>query len=146
MISRRRSASSMNWRYASWNELRDQPYAPAGAIHGEANSWARRAQFMRSRNSLLNVSCETHDRFNMGQDSKRYIFVSKTGVVSPKGIFLFAFAANYFLEPLHQSMYSPKNHNENNNTEQNNQIIINVWRVQFNAKRTDNKSTYAKKY
>ena len=29
---------------------------------------------------------------------------------------------------------------------ENNQIKINVWRVQFNAKRTDNKSAYAKEY
>ena len=66
MISRRRSASSMNW-------IAHQPYAPAGAIHGAANSWVQRTQFTRSRNSLLNLSFETNDRFNVGCKAKRYI-------------------------------------------------------------------------
>ena len=30
---------------------------------------------------------QTNDTFNVGQEYKRYIFVPKTGVVKPKGIF-----------------------------------------------------------
>ena len=37
---------------------------------------------------VLMFSIQTNDRFNVGQESKRYIFVPKTGVVKPKGIFL----------------------------------------------------------
>ena len=33
-------------------------------------------------------SCETHDGLDMGHKTKRYIFMPKTGVVKPKGIFL----------------------------------------------------------
>ena len=32
-------------------------------------------------------SCEAHDRLDMGQEYKRYIFMPKTGGVKPKGIF-----------------------------------------------------------
>ena len=42
-------------------------------------------------NSLLSLPCETHDRLNMGHKTKRYIFVPKTGVVKPKGIFYVSF-------------------------------------------------------
>ena len=33
-------------------------------------------------------SYQTNDTFNVGHKTKRYIFVPKTGVVKPKGIFL----------------------------------------------------------
>ena len=36
---------------------------------------------------VLKGACETNDTLDVGGGSKRYIFVPKTGVVKPKGIF-----------------------------------------------------------
>ena len=36
---------------------------------------------------ILHLFRETHNRLDVGQEYKRYIFVPKTGVVKPKGIF-----------------------------------------------------------
>ena len=36
---------------------------------------------------IVESPCETHDRLDVGQTTKRYIFESKMGVVTTKGIF-----------------------------------------------------------
>ncbi len=38
-------------------------------------------------NLVIESMCETNDTLHMGHKVKRYIFVSKMGVVKPKGIF-----------------------------------------------------------
>ena len=38
-------------------------------------------------NLVVESACETHDTFDVGQEYKRYIFMPKTGVEKPKGIF-----------------------------------------------------------
>ena len=44
-------------------------------------------------NLVVESVCETHDRLDVGHKTKRYIFVPKTGVVKPKGIFYASIAA-----------------------------------------------------
>ena len=44
-------------------------------------------------NLVVESACETHDRLDVGHKTKRYIFVPKTGVVKPKGIFYASIAA-----------------------------------------------------
>ena len=58
-------------------------------------------QLLRSHNFLLKLlPAKTNNSFNLGQEYKRYIFRSKTGVVKPKGIFIYHLflIKNYFLQ------------------------------------------------
>ena len=59
-------------------------HAPTGAYHE-----FRKEFYITRRKALYHValSRETNDRFNVGQDDKRYIFRLKAGVVTTKGIF-----------------------------------------------------------
>ena len=42
---------------------------------------------------IMSPPCETNDTLDVGQEYKKYIFVPKTGVVKPKGIFYASIAA-----------------------------------------------------
>ena len=46
--------------------------------------FAEGTSFCRQANLIRVASFETHDTLDMGHKVKRYIFVSKTGIVKPK--------------------------------------------------------------
>ncbi len=81
---------------------------------------------MRPAQFIVESACETHDTFDAGQDYKGYKNQLKTRVVTTKGIFLITLSSKYFLNPLYKSTYNSKDHKENNETKQYNQVKVYV--------------------
>ena len=67
------------------------PFSPCGENSDQLNATRLCVQAPMSRlvrySTFVLLASKTNHAFNVGRDSKRYIFVPKTGVVKPKGIF-----------------------------------------------------------